>query len=69
MINKQKFKDFLTDERDIRFEDIVDELNISKEKYSNVNKILDELIDERWIRKSKCLDGEFEYDPGEMQGF
>lgn len=64
MITKDKLKNFLKNNRDVRFEEIVKELKVSKEDIPQIKKFLIELEKEKYIIKSICADGKFEWDPG-----
>ena len=65
-LTKESLKEFLTKRYDVNLDEMVAELGIEHGEMQNLEKWLDELIQEKWIRRSEAANG-FEYDPGEAQ--
>jgi len=67
-ITKEQLKEYLIDNWDVTFEQIVKKFKISKEDFPKVEKFLEELEKEGWIMKSFCGEHKtYEYDPAPEQ--
>jgi hypothetical protein len=67
-ITKEQLKEYLTDNWDVTFDNIVEDLKVEKRDHAYLKKLLAQLVYEGWINESQCLDHKrVEYDPGEAQ--
>jgi len=64
MITKEEIKDYILDNWDTTFDDIVKKFGVKKDEYPKVESFLEELVKEGWITKSFCVEHKtYEYDP------
>lgn len=67
ILTKTLVKEYFSDHWDKTLEQLIKELNVSKENVDLLLKYLDELVTEGWVKKSAYKDS-FEYDPGYKYG-
>ena len=60
---REELKNYFREKQDIRFNQIVKELNIDKKDIQELKKLLNQLVNEEYIMSSKCLDGEEKRSP------
>ena len=66
-LTKTLVKEYFSNHWDVTFDQLINEFKVNKEDIDLLQKYLDELVVEGWVKKSSYKDS-FEYDPGENYG-
>ncbi len=64
LVKKELVKDYFSNHWDVTFQQLIKEFKVDKDNFKILQKYLDELEEEGWVKKSSYKDS-FEYDPGE----
>jgi len=69
MINKEALKEYLKNKFDVTLEQIYTDLKLNPKDLPFLEVYLEELIKEKFERKSMTGNGIYEYDPGEKLNY
>ncbi|MEK6933877.1 MAG: hypothetical protein AABW75_03310 [Nanoarchaeota archaeon] len=68
-LTKNQLQNYLKDKFDVRLDQIFEELNLAARDLPFLEVYLEELVNEKWIKKVMCGDGVYEYGPGKKLNF